>query len=176
MTKIAQYAICLSYLKASTTISSVCPCTPLQEKRSNVYTQKRHLAEIESTRKFGVHTQIIHSLLPFYTQTTAQKGRLQTCLCSEFHVHHYRLKIPLRHRLKANFTARPCCPNTSVQLESWDLQGVQSSYKVSCWELIKQLLCYQNLCLESLASKLLSTDEALSHEILNLHKCCSLWV
>lgn len=80
------------------------------------------------------------------------KGWLQTQLCSEFHVHHYRLKIPLRHRLKANFTARSCCPHPSVQLESWDLQGVQSSYKVSCWELIKQLLCYQNLCLKSLIS------------------------
>lgn len=108
----------MSYLKDSTTISSVCPCTPLQWKRFNVRTQKRHLAETESTRKFRVHIQIIHSLLAFYTQTTAQKGRLQTWLCSGFCVHHYRLKIPLRHRLKANFTARSCCPNTSVQLGS----------------------------------------------------------
>lgn len=88
------------------------------EKICYVCTQKRHLTVtlIECARKLTVHINIIHSLLQFDTQTIAQNGPHQTRLYSELHVLYYRLKIPLRHRLKANFTASSCCPNTSVQL------------------------------------------------------------
>lgn len=120
------------------------------EKIQCLYTEKAPGRDWEHKEIQSSHPNYSQPLAILHTNH-CPKGAIPN-LCSEFRVHHYRLKTPLIHRLKANFTARSCCPNTSVQLESWDLQGVQSSYKVSCWELIKQLLCYQNLCLKSLIS------------------------